>query len=368
MKGVVYEGAGRLEVRELQDPKLAPGEVRLRVFACGVCETDLALYRGLWRVPTGIVLGHMGGGVVVEVGDAVDGLRLGDRVAVDPRVTCGECTMCRAGHGSLCIPRSEGRLGVFVGVDAARDRDHREPYHGLLADYCCVPEDACYPIPATVSDDRSSAIEGIAFAVRCMRGAGLKLGDNVVLFGAADFCLEWMQFARQLGARRIAVIEPEAIRREMAAALGADLCLDPASDEVGREIRRLMPFGADLVGLYPNFPGALALAHQVVRPRGHIQVLICYDDGHLHGTEPLLPVMKEIRLSYPGLFEAEPERGGRSRGDFALAVELVAESRIDVDRYVTRWLAWEEVDRIEALAFARLPEHEVKVRVRMPSS
>ncbi len=126
-----------------------------------------------------------------------------------------------------------------------------------------------------------------------------------------------------------------------------------------------MPLGPDIVGLYPCFPRALALAQQVLRPRGHIQVLICYDDAHLHGTQPLLPVMKEIRMSYPGLFEAEPGRGGRPRGDFALALEMLAERRIETERYVTRWIPWGDVDDIERLAFQRLPEHEVKVRVDM---
>ncbi len=365
MKAVVYEGPGRIEVKSLPEPRPGPEEVVLRVFYCGVCETDVALYRGAWKVPPGIALGHMGGGEVVEMGPEVDGLRIGDRVALDPRVSCGICLMCRGGHATLCEDRVAGGLGVFIGVDAARDRGHRQPYHGLLAEFCCVPARACYPLPDSVSDHQSAAIEGVAFSVRCMRGAGLRLGDNAVVIGAADFCLEWLMWAKQLGAQRVAVVEPVATRRRAAARLGADLVVDPGSRDALPKLRRLMPFGADLVGLYPSFPGALRFAHEIVRPRGHIQVLICYDAAHLHDERPLLPVLKEIRLSYPGLFEAEPWRGGRARGDFALAVEMVAAGRIDVEGYVTRVVAWEEIDRICELAFDRLPDREVKVRVRV---
>jgi len=365
MKGVVYGGPGRLEVRDLEEPRPGPGEVVLRVFYCGICETDVALYRGVWKVPPGIALGHMGGGEVVEVGSEVEGLETGDRVAVDPRVVCGECLMCRGGQATLCERRLGQGLGVFIGVDAARDRERRAPYHGLLADYCCVPAEACYPIPDAVSDHQSASIEGVAFSVRCMRGAGLRLGDNVMMIGAADFCLEWVMWAQQLGARRVAVVDPSPARRAMAAALGADLVVDPGERDAVRELRKLMPFGADLVGLYPCFPGALRLAHELVRPRGHVQVLICYEGAHMHDERPLLPVMKEVRLSYPGLFEAEPFRGGRARGDFALAVELVAAGRIDVESYVTRIVDWQEIERIHELAFDRLPNHEVKVRVRV---
>lgn len=365
MKGVVYEGPKKITVREVLDPKPAPDELLLKVFYCGICETDVWVYQTGQFARPGMILGHMGGGEVIEVGSEVDGWKVGERVAVDPRVYCGECLMCRGGHATMCQTRLEQGLGVWIGLDACRDKERQRPYHGLLAEYCAVPVYACYRIPDTISDHASAAVEGTAFSVRCIRSAGIRLGDNVVLFGGADYCLEWLQWARLVGARQVAVVEPIPVRREMAGRLGADVVIDPTTSDTVKEVRRLMPLGADVVGLYPTYPGCLQHAYEVVRPRGTIQILICYEDQNLHRAFPLTPVAKEITLFYPGLFEAEPWRGGRERGDYALAVELLAEKKIDVESYVTRIIPWEEVDRIAELGFARLPYQEVKVRVRI---
>jgi hypothetical protein len=84
----------------------------------------------------------------------------------------------------------------------------------------------------------------------------------------------------------------------------------------------------------------------------------------MHGTISLVAVMKEHQICHPGLFEAEPWRGSRARGDYALRTGLLAKKTIDVQSYVTRIIPWEEVDRIAELAFERLLEKEVKVGVR----
>jgi threonine dehydrogenase-like Zn-dependent dehydrogenase len=255
--------------------------------------------------------------------------------------------------------------GVWIGINAIRDQRAGELYQGALAEYCVVPEYCCYPVPNSISDEQLAAVEGVAFSVRCIRGSGLRLGDDVVLFGAADYCIEWLQWAKKLGARRVAVVEPVAVRREMASRFGADLVVDPSASHPVAELRKLLPFGADLVAVYPTYPGALSHALEIARSRTTIQVLICYEGETLHQSVPLVPVMKELTLRYPGLFEAEPWRGGRARGDYALAIELLADRRIDVTSYVTRIIDWSDVERVVELGFDRLPEQEVKVRLRM---
>jgi threonine dehydrogenase-like Zn-dependent dehydrogenase len=365
MRGVVFEGQHRLAVKELPDPRAGRNEILLKVYYCGICETDVHIYRTGHLARPGMVLGHMGGGEVVEVGSEVDGWTAGDRAAVDPRVYCGECLACRGGHSTVCQTRSEKHLGVWIGLDAYRDERREQLYHGLLADYCVVPAYACYRIPDSISDQMSAAVEGTAFSVRCIRKSGLRLGDEAVVFGAADYCLEWLQWAKRCGARRVVVVEPIAVRREMARRYGADAVLDPGSSGMAGDLHRLLPFGADLVAIYPTYPGSLQDAYEIVKPRGNIQMLICYDERNLSQTVPLTAVMKEVQISHPGLFEAEPWRGGRARGDFALAVELLAERKVDVESYVTRIIEWEDIQRIAELGFDRLPEHEVKVRVRV---
>jgi (R,R)-butanediol dehydrogenase / meso-butanediol dehydrogenase / diacetyl reductase len=365
MKSVVFEGPKKLAIADLPDPSPRRGEILLKVLYCGICETDSFVYRtGQFAVP-GIVLGHMGGGEILETGPGVVGWKIGDRVAVDPRVYCGECLACRGGHSTMCQKRLEAKLGVWIGINAYRDERREQLYHGMLAEYCVVPDYSCYPIPDSINDEMSAAVEGTAYSVRCIRKSGVRLGDDTVLFGAADYCLEWMQWAKHVGARRVIVVEPIQTRREMAQRLGADAALDPTSGDIEAELHRLLPFGADVVAIYPTYPGSMRTACEIIKPRGNIQLLICYEEENMHGTIPLVAVMKELQICHPGLFEAEPWRGGRVRGDYALAIELLAKKTIDVQSYVTRIIPWEEVDRIAELAFERLPEKEVKVRVRI---
>ena len=365
MKGVVFEKKDRISVKTLPEPKAGRGELVVRIASSGICETDVWVYRSGAFARPGMVLGHMAGGEIVDVGSDVDGWRSGERSAIDPRVYCGECLACRGGHATMCERRMAEAAGTWIGVDALRDPRSGELYHGAMAEYCVVPAYCCYRVPDSIRDEQLAAIEGVAFSVRCIRGSGLRLGDDVVMFGAADYCIEWIQWAKNLGARRLAVVEPVAVRRQMAERFGADLVVYPSRGDVVAELRKLMPFGADLVAMYPTYPQAISHAFEIAKSRSTLQVLICYEESNTHQAVPLIPVMKELTIRYPGLFEAEPWRGGRARGDYALAIELVAEGRIDVESYVTRIIDWEEVDRVVELGFDRLPELEVKVRLRM---
>lgn len=267
----------------------------------------------------------------------------------------------------MCERRLAEGAGTWIGLDALRNPQGGELYHGAMAEYCVVPAYCCYRVPDSIRDEQLAAIEGMALSVRCIRSSGLRLGDDVVMFGAADYCIEWIQWAKQLGARRLAVVEPVAVRRQMAERFGADLVVDPTRGDVVAALRGLMPSGADLVALYPTYPQAVSHAFQIAKSRSTLQILICYEKSNTHQEVPLTPVMKELTIRYPGLFEAEPWRGGRARGDYALAIELLAEGRIDVESYVTRFIDWGEVDRVVELGFDRLPESEVKVRLLMRS-
>src|SRR5437899_2482971 len=111
MKAVVYEGPKNIAVRNVPEPKPARDELLLKVASCGICETDVWVYQTGGFVQPGRILGHMGGGEVIEVGSEVDGWQTGERVAVEPRVSCGECLMCRGGHATMCQTRQEQGLG-----------------------------------------------------------------------------------------------------------------------------------------------------------------------------------------------------------------------------------------------------------------
>ena len=131
MKVVSYQGPRTLRLDERVDPELAPGEVRLRVEACGVCGTDVRIYKGehsAYEHARGRVPGHEIVGRVVEIasGDLVEQVALGDRVFVAPNLGCGACAQCASGNENLCR-RTEG-----IGI--TRD--------GAFADHLVVPSRA----------------------------------------------------------------------------------------------------------------------------------------------------------------------------------------------------------------------------------
>lgn len=152
MEALVLTGIKSLELKEIAQPEIKPDEVEIHTAFAGICGTDHALYAGLPgsapAVPP-IVLGHENSGVVVEVGSEVTNVKVGDRVAVDPNIYCGQCKYCRTGRPELCEHLSA------IGV--TRD--------GGFEDYFTAPASVVYPIPDNVSLKAAALVEPISCAV-----------------------------------------------------------------------------------------------------------------------------------------------------------------------------------------------------------
>lgn len=152
MEVLVLTGIKSLELKEIAQPEIKPDEVKIHTAFAGICGTDHALYAGLPgsapAVPP-IVLGHENSGVVVEVGSEVTNVKVGDRVAVDPNIYCGQCKYCRTGRPELCEHLSA------IGV--TRD--------GGFEDYFTAPASVVYPIPENVSLKAAALVEPISCAV-----------------------------------------------------------------------------------------------------------------------------------------------------------------------------------------------------------
>lgn len=152
MEALVLTSIKSLELKEIAQPEIKPDEVKIHTAFAGICGTDHALYAGLPgsapAVPP-IVLGHENSGVVVEVGSEVTNVKVGDRVAVDPNIYCGQCKYCRTGRPELCEHLSA------IGV--TRD--------GGFEDYFTAPASVVYPIPDNVSLKAAALVEPISCAV-----------------------------------------------------------------------------------------------------------------------------------------------------------------------------------------------------------
>ncbi len=341
----------RRDVRldEVAEPRPGPGEVLVRVAACGICGSDLHEYEdGPVYIPTAphpltgvqppVTLGHEFCGRVAAVGAGVTGLAEGERVAVNPCLLCGECAWCRRGRPNLCA-----RLGT---LGLSRD--------GAFAPLVAAPASGCHRLPASVDDRAGSFVEPLAVAVHAARRARLEPGARAVVVGAGPVGLLLLQVLRARGVAWVAVVEPREERRRLAAELGATALLDPAAaPDPGRAVAALTDgeraeVAFECVGSEAAFATALRCAG-----KGGRVVLV-----------GLVPA--PVPVSLLALLAHEKELVGSSAytDEFPAAIALLAEGRVRVDRLVTGEVPLAAALERGLLALARREAAHVKVLVR----
>lgn len=262
MKALVKFGDsdGDVEVRDVQAPAVAPGTVRVRVMAVGVCGSDLHMWRNThsWPIVLPVALGHEAAGVIESVGDGVDGWSVGDRVVCETAASiCGVCALCRTGRYNLC-PWREGygatRDGAFSELLIAEPRVlHRIP-EGVTFEHAALAEPFCVAFNALVERGTVrpgdlvvvqgvGAIGSLALQVARLRGAG----TTVVLGTGLD--AHRLALAKEAGADHaidITAVDPAAVIAEVGDGLGADLVVDATGVSAALEqgLQLVRPFGS----------------------------------------------------------------------------------------------------------------------------
>ena len=253
MRAAVYEGEGRLVVRDVPDPTPGPDEVLVEVEACGVCGSDVQIV----NVPPGhpstppVIIGHEFVGWIRAAGSAVRDAAIGSRVVVDPDPKCGSCDSCKAGRPANCV--NIVALGVY--------RD------GALAKYVTAPANSVYPISENVPAELAALVEPLACVMNGTNRAAIRPGESAVVFGAGAIGCLFIAVLRASGAARIVAIEPSVHRAPVARAVGADVVVTP--EEWAARRTELMPGGADVVvdaigSVLPQSIEAAAMGARVV--------------------------------------------------------------------------------------------------------
>jgi len=216
MRSVQLVAPRRLEVNEVKQPDgPRSGEILVRMRAVGLCGSDMHWYldgniHGS-RAVYPMVLGHEPAGEVVETGKGVQGLKPGDRVSLEPSITCGHCEFCLAGRMNNCV------TSVFMGSPAAE---------GFLRDYVTLPAHNADLIPPELSWTQATLMEPVAVWVHIYELSRPRLGDIVAIVGTGSIGLLGIEMARQAGAAKIIVADRVGHRLEMAKAAGADMVVD----------------------------------------------------------------------------------------------------------------------------------------------
>lgn len=253
MRQAIFVAPGDLQLQEAPVPNPGPAELLVRVRASGVCGSDRAFFAGTAPIRTPIVLGHEFAGEVVGLGLHAEEFEVGDRVSVDPNVTCGQCVFCHRGLVSFCQRLSP--LGI------------ERP--GGYAEFSVVPVRNAYKLAEHISFDEAALAEPLACCVRGIEQANVQLGDVVVILGVGPIGLLLVQLARLRGASLVVVSEPSATRREVALGLGADVAV--RGDELAETILTLTGgVGADIAIEAAGQTSAARQALTVIRSGGTV--------------------------------------------------------------------------------------------------
>lgn len=334
-------GRGQLELREFPDPRPEPGKAVVAISYCGICGTDLHAYQS-GEPYNPAICGHEWTGHVTGTGPGVSHVREGDRVAIGIATACGQCATCRRGDSAHCEVAFMGAIGV--GPLAAP--------HGGFASAIAIDASRLYPVTARLSDVEAAMLEPATVAVHAVRRTEVRLGDTTVVLGAGPIGLLVAQAARAAGAGFVAVVEPEPRRRELAAAVGADLIIDPRSEPnlAGAVEAAVGRGGIDVVFECAGIPSTIEQSVGLVRRGGVVSLVgVPNRPAEINAAAWLI---KEVRLNASLAYLRE---------EFDITQGLVADGRIRCAPLHTSTV------RLDGLAdaFARLssaPE-EVKVLV-----
>ncbi|MBL7140073.1 MAG: NAD(P)-dependent alcohol dehydrogenase [Planctomycetes bacterium] len=314
MKALVLHAVRDLRVDEWPEPEAGPGQVKVRVRAVGVCGSDVHYYThgriGDQVVREPMIVGHEGAGEIVDLGDGVTGLKVGQRVTLEPAHSCGQCEWCRTGKPNVC-PNVK-----FCSTP---------PNNGLMCEFAVLSAEQCIPIPDALSFEEAAMLEPLQVSVHAANLVGVVPGETAAVVGAGCIGLGCMEMARAGGASRIIVTDKLGYRLDLARDLGADETVNVSEEDPADAVLRLTDGrGANLVFECTNKAAGAPQAYDLAGIGGRVCLVgipeedeICVDSHR--------PRRKELRVQYVR----------RSRHAAHQAITLVANGQVDVARWVT---------------------------------
>ncbi|HEU0296493.1 MAG TPA: alcohol dehydrogenase catalytic domain-containing protein [Anaerolineales bacterium] len=318
MKAGILYNAKDIRVGEAPMPRIGPNEVLIESKAAGICGTDLHIYLGEFagRVSYPAIQGHEFGGVIVEVGSEVRGFKVGDRVAVDPVISCHSCPACRTGHINAC------RTLKLLGVDL----------DGGYGQYVAAPASHLFPLPDSVSMTHVPMVEMYALGHHILQRGGVQPGETVALLGAGKLGLSILDVLCHSASPGVTIVSDlQPFRLETARKLGADVALNINEvDPVERVLELTDGIGVDCVieavGHYHLRSGQeapLAQAVKMIRSGG--RVVTCGLGEQLSAIHFKTLVLKEAQIIASRV----------TRGQFPRAIQMLSRGLLHPDLLIT---------------------------------
>jgi len=334
-----------------------PNEVRIEVGASGVCHSDVSVANGTIPLPTPIVLGHEGAGVITEVGEGVTRVAVGDHVVLSFVPNCQQCYFCKRGQGYLCeksaMQAAGGMLDGSTRLSSPDGPLHQMACLGTFSDETIVPDISVVKIPDDVPLKVAALIGcGVLTGVgAALNTADIRDGDSVVVIGCGGVGLNVIQGARIAGATRIIAIDMFESKLAMAEEFGAtDVIKADEGDPVAKVYELTEGRGADTSFEVIGLGATMEQAINTTRNGGEV-VLV---------GVPRLDVFLNLNAAFTFLYLAKTVKGcwyGSSNvnEDVPKLIDLYKGGQLDLEHLISREIAVEDVNE----AFAAMQNGEV---------
>jgi S-(hydroxymethyl)glutathione dehydrogenase / alcohol dehydrogenase len=322
---------------------IAAGDVLVRIRAASLCHTDLEAIEGSLVVKLPAVLGHEAAGEIVELGDDVTDLAIGDRVVLSWNPHCGRCFYCERAQPILCSAfLANGPRGFHFDGRPRLSCDgapmHQLMYLGGFAEYCVVPAQSAIRVPDTMPFDRAALLgcgvmTGVGAATRI---ADMRWGAAATVIGCGAVGLSAVQGCRMTGAGAIIAVDPNPARLQLAQAVGATAACGPA-DAVALTRSLTDGRGSDVVIEAAGLPETFRLSMEAVRPGGQVVWLgktgVNEDVAFRWGS-----LMQEKRITRSSYGGAKPAQ------DFPLLARAYLEGSLKLDEMISAHIRLEEIN------------------------
>lgn len=315
MKAALLTGIRKIEIRDVPLPRLVErDDVLIRVDTVGVCGSDLHYYRngriGVQVVQFPWIVGHECAGVVAEVGPGVTRVKVGDRVAVDPLVACGQCDQCLAGREHTC------RGQKFLGCPGQ--------LNGAMAEYLVMPDRCCLVMPAGMTFDQGVVCEPFAIGLWAVKLAAPVAGRKVAVLGTGPIGLCVIAALKAAGVGEVYATDLLDERVALAKRMGADWAANASRQDAAAAIVAARPKGLDIVFECAGRQETLDQAMQLLTPGG-VAVIVGIPEGDRLSFDMNHARRKELTL-----------RNVRRQNECAAdAIRLVASGAVNLDPLVT---------------------------------
>ncbi|MEJ9211845.1 2,3-butanediol dehydrogenase [Bacillus smithii] len=257
MKGARWHNVRDIRVEEVEEPKVEKGKVKIQVEWAGICGSDLHEYvAGPIFIPVKephpiskdvapVIMGHEFSGRVVEVGEGVTKVKVGDPVVVEPILRCGKCPACKQGKYNLC--ENLGFHGLAGGG-------------GGFSEYTVVDEYMVHKMPEDLSFEQGALVEPAAVALHAVRSSKIKAGDKAAVFGTGPIGLLVIEALKAAGASEIYAVEVSEERLQKALELGATAVINPKNEDPVQKLLELTDGGVDVSFEVTGVPAVLQQA------------------------------------------------------------------------------------------------------------